>query len=781
MADNQIKISVNLDSKEFDNNFKRIMNQLNEMRKASSEISRDMGNLGGGGPNSGNFDKSLKNLQTTLSNITDRTNTFDKSLKSLSQTLDDLSNKTQAAATSTSQAATAQQQQTTTQQPAPAAAGGGGGGIGGIGGIIGGAGGGGGFQQLFSLAKILGTVGTAVTGGGQLYKQIATYPERIAQREATMADMMSESARLQAQGRGYEMSLFGPERAKALERASTRVGAEKVTDVTSLAGTVLGGATLGGGLAAKFASPLLAAPMGLGLPLYAGAVGLGALGGGAMAFGGNMINDRKRSMLFDQEGYQKEMGAVFAGTYEQQLKAEKARSYQKDLAAQFLERESGRFRTLQRGFGLSDEELFMGDKSIFGRLTGSGQRYEMGDITQAMQGISAAGGTKGIATGEGLQTALQMQRNLGLTNAPELMGRVSGVTGMGAEGSKEQIFRMFAEASRAKLELPQARQFTEAATEMGYRTGGDFDTISRLLSAGVQGTGLQSARGIEAAQSAFEQFRQRTGESGGLTGQYKLANLFNKGLDTGEANYISELPIDQITEEDPIVKNILEKIKKTNPNFDIKQLRKEMTSATFRRQDTEEAAQAYATAKQKYEADPSEENKAEMEKTYAAFGTQRGMEIDLPKDLAGKKAALNVEAAAVSGVGYEKAEAERKKYEEQIKKQYEKAPSTLETEKSKSAASDAQSQLYNLSQEASKLRTAFSENEGLGKEVKAAAAGLQHLATLLKDITDVGKKAELQEQIGNIQKLMGGKQPASEPNMSTGKPPVSTNGYSSKG
>jgi hypothetical protein len=735
MADNQIKVSVNLDSKEFDNNFKRIMNQLNEMRKASSEISRDMGNLGGGGPNSGNFDKSLKNLQTTLSNITDRTNTFDKSLKSLSQTLDDLSNKAQAAATSTTQAATAQQQQTTTQPqaPAPAAAGGGGGGpvtpgAGGPGG--GGPGGGlsGILNQVSSLSKILGTIGTAVTTGGQLYKQVTTYPERIAQREATMADMMSESARLQQQRRGYEMTLFGPERAKALERASERVKGEKATDVTGLIGTVATGAA-GGAL--------------MGGPL-------GALIGGGMAFGGAMLNDRKRSMLFDREGYQKEMGAVFAGTYKEQLATERAKSFEKDLAAQFLEKESGRFRGLQRGFGLSDQELFMGDQSIFGKLTGKGQRYQMEDITEAMQGISAAGGTKGIATGEGLQTSLQMQRNLGLTNAPQLMGRISGVTGMGAEGSKEQIFQMFAEASRAKLELPESRQFMEAATGIGYRTGGDLDTITGLLSAGVQGTGLQSARGIEAAQSAFEQFRQRTGETGGLTGQYKLAGLFGMGLDLEQAAYISNLPIDQISEDNPIVAKIAKEKGKS-----VEELKKEMTKSTFRTAATEKAAVEYGEAKQTFEMlkpgeEGYEEAKNKMEEKKYKFALKRNVERLLPQNKLEAQAELDIEAAAMTGdkEGLKKAQDQLEK----IRKQYEQKPEGIVEQKGMSEAADAAGQLSLLEEKAGELATAFSANEGLTAKANAAAQALANLNTILNTITDPKKRAEAAGEVQNIAK-----------------------------
>jgi len=729
MSDNQIKISVNLDSKEFDQNFKRIMDQVNKMREATSQISRNLGT--NNDANTGNFNKSLQKLQTTLSTVTDRTDTFNKSLSVLSKTLDDLSNKAQSAATATTQAATAQQttQQQTTggggpttpQTPTTPTTPGGPDGGGGVN-IL---------NQISSLAKILGTVGTAVATGGQLYKQIITYPERIAQREATMADMMSESARLQSQRRGYEMSLFGPERARALERASERVRGEKATDVTDLIKTVAAGAAGG---------TFMGGPV-------------GTLIGGGLAFGGAMINDRKRSMLFDQEAYQKEMGAVFSGTYKEQLAAEKARSYQKDLAAQFLESESDRFTTLQRGFGLSDKELFMGDQSIFRRLTGPNQRYEMGDITQAMQGISAAGGTKGIATGPGLEMALQMQRNLGLTNAPQLMGRISGATGMGAESSREQIFRMFAEASRAKLELPEARQFMETATGMNYRTGGNLETITGLLSAGVQGTGLQSTRGIEAAQSAFEQFRQRTGETGGLTGQYKLAGLFSKGLNLEDAAYISNLPIDQINEDDPVIKDIIEK---SGGKIKIEDLRKEMSKSTFLTKGTEQAAETYTAAKQKFQSmkpgqEGYEEAKKNMEEARVGFAKKRNVERLLPQSKPEREALIDIEAAAATGdtEGYKKAQ---EKYEE-IKKKSQETPVGLAEGMKQQRARDEEGSLYGLEKQAKELSDAFADQEGLTVQARASAAGLAHLGKILGEIKDKEILENVKKNLEEIAKM----------------------------
>jgi hypothetical protein len=779
MADNQIKISVNLDSKEFDQNFKRIMNQVNQLRQATGNVpgltasgASASSKIGGANQtvNAQQSDRSLQGLQKTLEGLTGRTDTFNKSLSALSKTLDDLSNKAQQAATATTQAATA-------QQAVGGVGGGGGAGTTPPGGAPIPGGPGGTLGQILSATKVLSTVGSAISAvgaatkfGGQLYGQMATYPNRIAQRESTMAGMMSESARLQQQRRGYEMSLFGPERARALTGASQAVKAAKAEDMSSLVGGTLGGAgagmvggaVIGGALGLGLGTVLAPFTGGASIPLFGAAgakigAGYGTALGGATAFGSQMTNDRKRSMLFDQESYQKEMGAVFAGNYKERLSAEKAKSYQKDLAAQFMEKESDRFSTLQRGFGLSDKELFMGDQSIFRRLTGPDQRYEMGDITQAMQGISAAGGTKGIATGQGLETSLQMQRNLGLTNAPQLMGKVSGVTGMGAEGSREQIFRMFAEASRAKLELPEARQFMDTATGIGYRTGGDLDTITQSLSAGVQGTGLQSARGIEAAQSAFEQFRQKTGETGGLTGQYKLSGLFSKGLDLEQAAYISNLPIDQISENNPVVARIAKE-----KGISIGELKKEMTKSTFRTGATEEAATAYGESKKQFESmEPGQEGyekaKKDMEEKRHKFALKRNVENLLPQNQLEAQALMDIEAASVTGdkEGVEKAQDKLEK----IKKQYGEAPTGLAEEAKKDRARGDESGLYNLEEQAKALSKAFSDQEGLTVAARSSAEGIAHLGKILKEIKDEKILEDVKKNLEEIAK-MGPKGPS---------------------
>ena len=736
MADNQIKISVNLDSTEFDQNFKRIMDQVNKLRQAAGNVpglgasSANASSSKAGGLNqninASQSDKSLQGLQKTLEGLTGRTDTFTKSLSTLSKTLDDLSSKAQQAAANTAQAqAVAQKTAPSGNVPtAPAGV------------AIPGIDQQGGIQGLLKALKFkgpaagLGAIGTAIGYAGELNKQIGTYPERVAKKEANIADMQSEMMRLQAQGKGYERFLFEPERAKALERASTRVEKEKTSDATSLVGTVLGGAALGAAGGSLF-----------------GGIGAipGALIGGATAFGTTMLtSDRKRSMLFDQDAYKKEMGSVFAGTYKEQVEAERRKSYKKDLAGQFFEQESGRFRGLQRQYGLSDEDLFQGDQSIFRKGAKAG--YNLDTMTQAMQGISAGGGPTAVATGGGAEIAAKMQRNMDLTNAPELLGRISGATGMGAEESKNEIFRMYEQAQKLGLGQTEVSGLLQTGANMQYNTGGDLQAITGLLSAGLEGSGLKTGRGIEYSKAALDQLRQQTSETGGLTAQYGLAELggekINKLLGTrmvdgeevqnelniGEKAYLLGTDVTKLS--DDYLKNLLKsKDQKADPES-IANLKKEITKgktrSTLRTDKQEKLLEQYQTAK-----GPDKEQL--MYKLQNEFALKDSSFQGLPE--AQQKSQIEQAAAGLSGdISTQKATGSAgSKFETQSKK-------AADEKEAGQAMADAAGNLKNLNEQIPGLVESFSKLKTAGEDAAAKWAQIKHLSDLLENTTDTQKE-----------------------------------------
>lgn len=499
-------------------------------------------------------------------------------------------------------------------------------------------------------AGLAGAAGAAIETGGNVVKQLMTYPERLTQREAKTAGMLGELSRLQMNRRSYEFSLYGPERLKALETAQTRVGAEKAGDVTSILGRTVGGAATG-------------AALGFGIP--------GAIVGAGVGFGSAMLNDRKRSMVTDTLGltkgaYDREMQSVFAGTYQSDLAARKAKNIDLTLSQEFFEKNAGRFKGLQRQFGLSDQELYAGPESILQRAGRAG--YDMDVMTQNMQGIMAAGGTTAVGR-EGALTAAKFARNLDVTNAAQVMGKLSGGYGMDEIKSKDEMIRMYAEATRIGLDESEVRSYMEAAADIGFRTGGDQGVIQGALTAGLESGGVFSGRGIEAAKSAFQRLRDETGTREGLTGQFKLASLSEMGFNLEESAYISDLPLDQLSENDSVAKGILEDLNKRKKEkfikgggkeddykeVTMKDLREKVLESTFRNKGTIEAMKKFRTArgelgdkfdfsqenldkimggeaKTKEEIDQKEKVAAYLE-SKKQFGKKLALERGLPKEL----------------------------------------------------------------------------------------------------------------------------------------------------
>lgn len=619
--------------------------------------------------------------------------------------------------------------------------------------------------------KILAAIGSAIGFGGEAYRKIARYPETIAQREATIAGMTSETARLQAQGKGYEMSLFAPERAKALQRASAAVGAEKFGDITKIAaggiagymgGRVIGaglGTWIGGGIGSLFGGA--GAIPGAAIGNWAG----GYLGGMAGAAVGSLYDNRRRSMLLDPNAYQKEMGAVFSETYQQQLAAERAKSYEKDFAAQFFERESGRFRGLQRGFGLSDEELFRGDQSIFRRAARAG--YDMDTITQAMQGISAGGGPTSVVRGGG-QIAAQLQRNLDLTNAPQLLGRISGVTGKNEIQSKDEIIRMYAEATRIGLDTSEIRDYMQTAADIGYKTGGNLETISNLLSAGVEGTGLKSTRGIEAAQTALERVRQQTSEMGGLTGQYQIAELSGKditealggkGLSAEELSYVGATDITKI--DDKYLSYLLRKRGQKADSAQIENLRKRITTgktkSTIWRKPEEDLY------KELQDPNITAQRREDIEQELKGFKSIKSGDF-AKLGLKEQEAEIGITAEAYGGKTSKITEEEKARIAKEVEK-----PTTgrmADLAETSKAAGDLAGSLYNLNKQAQNLINSFEKNAQMGEAAAGAAANLRNLSTILENIKDSGIREDIQKQLIQLH----GQKPTDTPVVNTKKP-----------
>ena len=443
-----------------------------------------------------------------------------------------------------------------------------------------------------TLATAAGTAAQA-TGDyiGRTQLAIRTFGERRTGAEAGITQALSESSRLQSERRGYEMNYYGPERMKAMELTKTRMDAERKKDESSTMGTAL---KIGIGLGAVLA----AVPTG-GASLGLGAVALGTAGIGLMASGANeiMTNDRKRSMLFDEDAYGKLIGAKGAQTYKEMFEAQKQKDPKKMLAQKFFEQNRQRMLRTQRAFGLSDEELFGGKESIYSRASRAGFSGDI--VEQQMMAMQAAGGTTAAGKQGGIFAA-QMARGLNLTNAASLIGKVSGRTGGTAAESRDEVIRMYAEATKLGLNESEVRDLLQTSNQIAYQSGVSGQGIQQIIQEGV---GTKSRRGIEAATSAFQNIRKRTGSMEGLNLQFAMAEYgsedfskFIKGfggdpkkLTASLAASLSGEDVGEIGEGNKTIENIMaalgidvSKLKKGEKKKLFARLQKMSLSKTFR-------------------------------------------------------------------------------------------------------------------------------------------------------------------------------------------------------
>jgi hypothetical protein len=635
-----------------------------------------------------------------------------------------------------------------TKQCVPDAGGGpGGGGPGGGGPGGGGPGGrlkfpdGGGSSMIPGILKVLGAVGSAVKGGGQIYKSITTQEERQVGARASIAGAVGELAGLQQQRRGYEMDFYGEERAKAAEASRNRMKAEKVGDITDMIGSLALKTATGAG------AGYMAGTLGTGTPLIPFTAAGGTVIGGMAGFGKGvydiMANDRQRSMIFDPEAYDQFVGAKGAEAYTSTLEKYKAENFTKVKAQEYFERNKENMVKMQRAFGLSDEELFGGEESLYKRAARAG--FDERTINRSAMGIQQAGGTT-KAGKEGAVFAAQMERGLDLTNAASLIGKISSRTGMGGAESKDEVIRMYAEATRIGLDESEVRGLLETSTQMALQSGISADEIQQALQSGLV---VQSQKGIQAAQSAFERIKGKTGQMGGIRGQLAMAefgskemtNLLQeaggegtKGFSFKEIGYITSQSVDKISaDNDAIAGMLLER--GIDPNSEqgkkiIAEMRKRSMRSTIKNKGREKALENYRKAQAAVKNASSPEAKAEAEKKLkiayskaAQFGAIEEGEAFGGQGTIEQKAETSMTAEGVAtGLVGGKA-ADTKAVEEKTKKDTGRGYDQY----MRSAADDFAQEIDRLTDEMGNLRKAFKEASD-SNEIKELMSAMGKLA-----------------------------------------------------
>lgn len=399
--------------------------------------------------------------------------------------------------------------------------------------------------RLTGAAGLIGGVGAFIGGQGRLPIEAASAAgsaatSLVGQQLKDMADPSHQA--------------FLPERAKAIEAAKKAWKAGRVEDhMLNAAGTILAG-------------------VGLGLALEAGTLGAAtpflAMAGGGIA--GITGSAKQRALTGgNQQAYEQLSAKDLSDLTQQSIKAQEEANPLKKLAADYNAQNFQRNLGIQRGLGLSDQG-FMGPGGFLQGNMGSGGRMQFTEeqVTQQQQAIMAAGGSARMGRQAGF--GLGLEKNLNLTNAPQLLGGISRTMGGGAE-TKEASIRVISEAFKQGLNdselVDLLRGFTSAAGEAiarsGARTQEDVARISSQFGKGMlENTGV----GLEAAKTGYESYQKLSGQtSGPMSIMQRAAMLRNPILKKlaggGESGSLlfekaKQIPQEQLTEDHPVVVEI---------------------------------------------------------------------------------------------------------------------------------------------------------------------------------------------------------------------------------
>ncbi len=175
-------------------------------------------------------------------------------------------------------------------------------------------------------------------------------------------------------------------------------------------------------------------------------------------------------------------------------------------------------------------------------------------------GIMGAGGSTRSAVGNAA-LGLQAQRNLDMTNAGGVLGKLSGGLG-GAETTKEAFVKLLAEGTRVGLDgsefREENRKFVESAADVISKSGVTSGTgVDQILQQFGKFFGDKTMTGMEAGKNAYELYRETSMATTGPRATMRAAGMLTDptisklGRDSREALF--NMPIDQLTSDNPAI------------------------------------------------------------------------------------------------------------------------------------------------------------------------------------------------------------------------------------
>jgi hypothetical protein len=351
------------------------------------------------------------------------------------------------------------------------------------------------------VGAAMGAAGSAIQAGGRLYGEYMGLPAQTTLQSGAAQAVYNRELESALGGRAYEQFFYAEEKRKAKEQAREAVKGARVSQGTGVFGRALiqGGIGAAGGAA-------VGAGIGTIVPIgVTSAVGgiVGGIAGGAAGFARGFGTEGLGLLGIGPYGKAREASfqRMEAEKYEQLFAAQKELSPLKKLSFQDFQKNFQQDLQLQRSLGLSDKGL----QEMYTGVTGEG--FTRANTRRMAESILASGGsTLGARQGAGL--GLKLERDYDLTNAPQLLGRLTGVSG-GAAAAEKMLAGIFTASVKEGLDKSEFRaenrKFTETVAEKIYSLGA-ADPAAAALIAAREASGItdKTTRGLEAARSASQ-------------------------------------------------------------------------------------------------------------------------------------------------------------------------------------------------------------------------------------------------------------------------------------
>jgi hypothetical protein len=229
-----------------------------------------------------------------------------------------------------------------------------------------------------------------------------------------------------------------------------------------------------------------------------------------------------------------------------------------NLASKRLQDRGNQDLGSQRMMGLSDDQMF-GHGGFQETANKGGFNQDL--RAQMAATIASAGGSTRAMSGQASMTGLQAERNFDLTNAGQVLGRVSGAAGT-SQASNDILKKILEESVKSGLDKSEFREeqrkFADITSSIisnaGLKSGTDAESALKEFSKYMGGD--KTMKGMQGAQSAYQEAQGFSSETSGRGGAIQFAEMSKQGLSSlgamGMAG-LMEMPENQLSPDDPFV------------------------------------------------------------------------------------------------------------------------------------------------------------------------------------------------------------------------------------